>query len=229
MKTFYHALCVLICFSLISFKTSPACEYAGSNLDFIKAQTLKALGTDDFNLMRYFTYKALNAVENSKIQLESCGCKYAINDINEGLETLKKATRTASLNASKLLLHRALENVEGSLISISEHDLHGNHYASDVLVMNTKYSEIGKIEGETPDNTQLFIKIDQSLLKFQNSLDIVVRSVDCKEAHAFIYRIYTDCEKELLKPQLTEGKKYYNLRTKQIAGEALKKIGDCLK
>ncbi len=229
MKTFCHALCILVCFSLISFKTSPACEYAGSNLGFIKTQTLKAIGTDDINLLRFFAYKALNAIENSKAQLESCGCKYAIGDINKGLEALKMATRVTSLNASKLLLQQALENMEESLISISGHDLHENHYTGDVLAMNTKDSETGKIWKEKLDNKALFQKIDQSLLKFQNSLDNVVRSVDCQEAHAFTNRIYRNCEKELLKPDLTEGKKYYNLRTKQIAGEALQKLGDCPK
>ena len=63
--------------------------------------------------------------------------------------------------------------------------------------------------------------------KYRESLDKIVNSVDCKEARAFAEKIYTHCEQQLLKPNLTEGKKYYNLKTKDITLEALNKLKQC--
>jgi hypothetical protein len=51
--------------------------------------------------------------------------------------------------------------------------------------------------------------------------------VDCKEAKAFTQNVYRICEQQLMKPNLSEGKKYYNLKTKEIAANALKKLGNC--
>ena len=73
----------------------------------------------------------------------------------------------------------------------------------------------------------LFETIDTSLEKYRISLDKVVQSVNCKDATAFASRIYAECEAQLLKPNISEGSKYYNLRTKEITAEALTKIGDC--
>ena len=77
------------------------------------------------------------------------------------------------------------------------------------------------------ENRFLQEKIDISLETYRESLLKVVLTVDCKEARAFAERIYKHCEKELLKPNQTEGKKYYNLRTQQITAQALEELGNC--
>lgn len=227
MKKLLSWLALLLCLPLISYKAPNACEYAGSNLGYIKTNTQKAVEADSLSITKYFAYKALSAIEKSKKQMESCGCAYAISNINEGSEHLKRATRISSIQGSKMLLQLALENIEGSLAAISEHHLHDTHYQGDVLALNTKVAMEEKILMERADITTLKVKIDQSLVKFQNSLDEVLKSVDCKEAFAFTSRIYKNCERELLKDHLTEGKKYYHLRTQQITGVALQKLGDC--
>ena len=227
MKTICSWLGLLLCLPLISYKPSNACEYAGSNLGFIKAHTQKAIEADSLNTIKYFAYKALNGIEKSKIQMESCGCEYAIANISEGAEHLKRATRISSVKASKILLKLALENVEGSLSAINDHASHNNHYQGDILILNTKDGFEEKITMNQGDLKALKIKIDQSLINFENSLNEVLRAVDCIQAYTFTSRIYDNCEQELLKQYLSEGKKYYHFRTQQITGEALEKLGDC--
>ena len=93
--------------------------------------------------------------------------------------------------------------------------------------MNTKTSIAEKESQKLLDNKTLENKVDIALEKFKKSLDKVVESVDCKEALAFTQNVYDICEQQLMKPNLSEGKKYYNLKTKEIAANALKKLGGC--
>ncbi|MEA1787049.1 hypothetical protein U1E44_13195 [Arenibacter sp. GZD96] len=230
MKTFSVCCLVVSGLFLSAFRNSSACEYAGSNLSFVKTQTLKALETEDINMSRFFAYKALNAIEKSKEQLNSCGCKYASTLIGIGLEDLKIATKVQSLSATKLVLQRVVENVEGSIEAIYEHDLHEEHYSSDSLVLNTKdSSEPALLPSKTKGITSKALqqKIDLSLEKFENSLDEVITTADCKKAHEFAKRIERNCEQQLLKPELSEGKKYYYLKTRKITAAALTKLGEC--
>ena len=230
MKVLCAILMFLVLFSMSSFDMTKACEYAGSNIGYIKSQTERALAAEDLNSSRFFAYKALNAIEKSKEQIEACGCDYAKESIYEGLDNLKKATRVSSLNSAKILLTRALDNSLGSLEAIREHDEHQESlYDNDMLAMNTKTAEKEKLNMVMPVGKELERKIDLSLVNYQNSLNEVVNSVECKEAYEFASKIYAHCEQELLKPKLTEAKKYYNLRTKQITALALDKLKDCNK
>lgn len=201
--------------------------YAASNIGYVKTQTQQAMAAENIDRAKFFAYKALNAIEKSKTQLKACGCDYAIKSINEGLENLKKATRTTTLNGTKLFLQRALENTLSSLEALEEHELHDIHYTSDVLAMNTKSSEKGKMPLKHLEGKVLEEKIDKALVNFQNSINQVVISIDCKDAYVFTNNIYKNCEQELLKANLSESKKYYNLRTKEIVAEALIKLENC--
>ncbi len=228
MKVICTMLMFLVLFSMSSFDMSKACEYAGSNIGYIKSQTERALAAEDINTSRFFAYKALNAIEKSKEQIEACGCDYAKESIYEGLDNLKKATRVTSLNSAKILLSRALDNSSGSLEAVREHDEHQvGLYSNDILVMNTKNAEKEKLSMVIPVGKELERKIDLSLVNYQNSLNEVVNSVECQEAYEFASKIYAHCEQELLKPNLSEAKKYFNLRTQQITAIALDKLKDC--
>ncbi|HMB64103.1 MAG TPA: hypothetical protein VKN36_13570 [Eudoraea sp.] len=228
MKTHYFILCISIIGLFCSFDDSKACEYAGSNIGYVKAQTKKAIDTDDINISRYYAYKALNAIENSRKQFEDCGCEPAVQNIYEGLSNLKLATRVASLNGTKILLHRALENAMMSLEELEVHDeQHQSKYSNNLLVMNTTKSELEQLARKQPQGILLEHKIDKALVNFENSLHKVVTSVECKEAYDFAMKIYMHCEQQLLKPDLTEAKKYYNLRTKEITAAALLELEYC--
>jgi len=227
MKFYYSIHIVVLVFLFSSFKVDKACEYAGSNINYVKTQTEKAIAVDDINQARYFAYKALNAIEKSKNQLKECGCEYATDNITEGLLNLKFATKATSLNSTRILLNRALENTLGGLESLAKHDLHDSKYGSNLLAMNTIVAKKELTSMKKPGKMEFERKIDVSLEKYRESLNKIVNSVDCKEARAFAENIYLHCEQQLLLPNLTEGKKYYNLKTKDITAAALEKLNDC--
>lgn len=223
---FYIVAVAMVLFS--SFSSNLECEYAGSNIGYAKTLTEKAIQIDDINQARYFAYKALSAIEKSKKQLTVCGCKYAVEGMEESLSSLKLATKATTLNGTHVLLTRSLEHTKGGLEALEEHDLHESKYASDVLALNTKDAAEKNASLKETSVKTLTEKIDISLENYRNSLNKVVETVDCHEAKAFAQRVFDNCEQELLKENLSEGKKYYNLKTKEITAEALIRIGECI-
>tara|TARA_R110002050_G_scaffold3935_8_gene20207 strand:+ start:125 stop:814 length:690 start_codon:yes stop_codon:yes gene_type:complete len=220
-------VCSLALFIFSSFKSNKACEYAGSNIGYIQSQTEKAIATHDINISKYFAYKALNAIVKSKSQLEDCGCEHAMALIHESSVNLTNATRASSIPGVQILLKKALDNALGSMEALNEHDSHDSRYNNDVLAMNTKTSIAAKESLKPVDTNTLEIKVNIALEKFKESMDKVVETVDCKEATAFAQNVYNNCEQQLLKSNLSAGKKYYNLKTKEIAANALKKLNGC--
>jgi uncharacterized Fe-S cluster-containing radical SAM superfamily enzyme len=93
-----------------------------------------------------------------------------------------------------------------------------------MLVLNTNVSKAAQKRFQPTQGKNLESKIDSSLVSFQNSLNKVVLTVECEEAQDFVQRIFERCELELLKTNLTEGKRYYNLKTKEIAANALQDL-----
>ena len=226
MKNHYLiAVVILILFS--SFTVEKACDYAGSNINYVKTQTERALALDDINQAKFYAYKAINSIEKSKKQLNDCGCTYAEQSIVDGQSDLILATKATSLNSSRILLNRALEHIIGGIESLEEHELHNSKYGSDLLAMNTIVSDAEKVTMKKPTEKELERKIDASLEKYRESLEKIVNSVDCTSARAFAENIYEHCEQQLLLPNLTEGKKYYNYRTKEITAEALARLQGC--
>ncbi len=226
MKAIPSFILSIISCSLL-FASDKACDYAGSNIGFVKSETEKAIAAEELNQSRYHAYKALNAIEKSKQQLEECGCEYAYKSILESLDNLKKATRVSSLLGTRILLERSLEDTLASLEALEQHELHESPYASDVLAMNTKSSEESKLRSIQPKGPALEKKIDEFLEDYRQSLDHMIRSVNCKEAYDYARKVYEHCEQQLLSGKLTEAKKYYNLKTQEITAEALEELGTC--
>lgn len=227
MKTRYFVFYGLLLTLFSSFEISEDCEYAASNMGFIKTQTQKAISAIDVNKSHFLAYRALNALEKSQKQVEDCGCTEAFDFMKDALENLKMATQATSLDASRILLNRSLENTIASILNIEEHEEHGGPYGTDVLALNTLEATDASNSNIILDDKSLKEKIDESLTSYEASLQTVVETVDCKDALAFAQRVFETCEAELLKSNLSEGKKYYNLRTKEITNEALKTLGDC--
>ncbi|WP_419214152.1 hypothetical protein ACNR9Q_08365 [Maribacter sp. X9] len=227
MKKTIYFFCSFTLLLLYSFGTNLDCEYASSNMGFAKSQIKEALLTNDISQARFYSYKALNAMEKSKSQLKECGCKLARNSMNESLDLLILATKSTTLEGTKSYLSKSLELTENTMFVLEAHDAHDSSYSNDMLAMNSKNSSDNKATSNETISLSLSDKIDISLEKYRISLNQVVLTVNCKEAKAFAKRIYEECETQLLKPNLSEGKKYYNLRTKEITLAALKEIGDC--
>ncbi len=226
-KTYIYSYAIVAFLLFSSFKGSTECEYAGANIDFARTKTEKAIAIDDINQARYLAYKALNAIEKSKKQLEICGCEFAEQNLLEGLKNLKLATKATTLDATRIYLLRSLENTMGSLNALQDHHLHKVKFNESMAIIDTvDTASNGSAIAKKPVKL-LYQKIDASLEKYSVSLSKVVETVNCKEARAFTSRIIEHCEKELLRDNLSEGKIYYNLRTKEITLAAHRRIGTC--
>ncbi|WP_273277704.1 hypothetical protein [Maribacter polysiphoniae] len=221
----FLAIAILIIFS--SFTVDKACEYATSNMNYVKSETEKAIAKEDINQAKYHAYKAINAIEKSKEQIKECGCVYAEHNIKDGKTDLISATKATSLNGARILLNRALEHMTDAIESIEDHELHDSQYGTDLLAMNTTISDLEKVSMSKPTEMEMEQKIDASLENYRQSLEKIVNSVDCASARAFAENIYLHCEQQLLLPNLTEGKKYYNYKTKEITAKALEKLEAC--
>lgn len=218
------AVVSLILFS--SFMVDKGCEYASSNMNYAKTQVEKSIDVKDINQARFYAYKAINSIEKSKNQLKDCGCVYADGNIADGKSDLILATKATSLTSTRILLKRALQHIIDGIESLGEHEFHASKYGSDLLAMNT-ISETEKISTRIPSEKEMEQQIDASLEKYRKSLDRIVKSVDCASARAFAENIYLHCEQQLLLPNLSEGKKYYNYKTKEITAEALERLESC--
>ncbi len=227
MKNSTYLFCITALLLLSSFRPSLDCEYANSNMGFAKSQINEALLTADINQTRFFTYKALDAMEKTKNQLNKCGCTYAKTTMDKSLNVLVLASKSTTLQGTKNYLNRSMELTTDTMVVLDAHDTHASRYSSDVLAMNTNNIETRATTVKIPVTLSLNEKIDISLDKYRISLDKVVKTVNCKDAKAFAKRIFEECQSQLLKADLSEGKKYYNLRTKEITMAALKKIGNC--
>lgn len=229
MKILYTMLYGMAILLLSSYAPSEACGYAGSNMNYVKARTEEALATQDINKSRFYIYKAIKVIQTSTSRFEDCGCEDAEINIEESLINLKAATRSTSLNGTRILLQEALEQIEDALDALEQHKMHDTSFSSKDFAMNV--TEDTRSKSTKPKEkllkTELYERIDLSLANYQKSVDRVVNSVNCVEARAFVNNIYIHCEQQLLRSDLSEGKKYYNLKTKEITAEALARIGDC--
>ncbi|WP_136468415.1 hypothetical protein [Flagellimonas onchidii] len=211
---------------MASFTTRNACEYASSNLEFIKEQTQKAIISGNFEKSKYHAYKALNGIEKTRLNFLDCGCSGTIESLERALSHLKSATATKSFDDSKEWLHLALENtiIGIKVLRVFEQEL-SNTYGHQ-LVLNTE--EVTENEaGTLLPQGDLKKRVHNCLLGFETSLDKVVTEVDCEEANRFITRIHNDAQSTLLKTELTVAKKEYHQRVKDIAHDALKRLGEC--
>lgn len=222
-KTYIYFTLVLFFISLNSFGNLRECEYAEANIDFAKTQTQKALENSDLNILKYHAFKALSAIQKTEKKLANCGCEYAKKDFKVGFENLKMATKQEDLVKAKDLLLKSLESLMKGLNLLSEHAYHEKQKGEDFVDSSGKTEDSNKRNSVSP----IYKQIDESLEKYRVSLDKVVETVNCKEASSFVENIIEQCENQLLIENLTEGKKYYYLRTKEITANALDKLRNC--
>ncbi len=202
---------------------SNACEYAGSNISYIRTNTQKAIDAVKMNMVHYFIYKALSAIDKSKGQFKACGCEYAQVGIEESERYLKKAIKASSILGARILLERSLDHTLGSLEALEDHpEIHTSEYGNDLKV-NTQEDNAVQFPGPTSGKA-LEARVDASLENFRESLDKVINTLPCSEAEDYVTGVFQRCELELLRTNLTEGKRYYNLKTKNIAKKAMEKL-----
>ncbi|MGX1929556.1 hypothetical protein [Flagellimonas sp. 2504JD4-2] len=212
---------------MASFTTRNACEYASSNIEYIKGHVQKAIIADEFEMSRYYAFKALNGIEKTRLNFLDCGCSGAIESLEKAVMYLKSATVTKSFDDSKEWLHLALENtvIGIKVLRVFEQET-SSLYGNDLLVLNTRDASKNEVGTPLPMGN-LKKLVHNCLLGFESSLGKVVTDVECQEANRFISKIHEDAQTTLLKTELTVAKKEYHQRVKTIAQEALNRLGEC--
>ncbi|MET1260081.1 hypothetical protein ABV409_12085 [Flagellimonas sp. DF-77] len=219
------ALCLLL-FS--SFGNYNACKFANQNTGLVVEQTGLALGATTLQMAKYHGFKALKSVSKTKENFEDCACEEAMRSFTIAEENLKEAVKANTLADAKAFLTIAMNS---SKISRAELDafekINRSAYSDELLVMNTKgtISEQGGII--VPESDKARLKIEDSLERFQTSLDQVVAYVDCEDAFNFISKIVTKSDAELAKETLSEAQRYYHSEIKKIAYEGLLELNTC--
>lgn len=215
---------------LMASFSSPAnaCQYASSNLEYIRSKIQDAVLAEDLNMAKYHAYKALNGIEKTRANFLDCGCEGAIESLESTLDHLKKATKASVLTKSKLALHKALEKtiIGINVLEEFEHET-SSDYGSNVLVMNTTDVLDFKNGMMLTQGSTVKKQVHQCLLDFESSLSKVVSDVDCEDANRFISNTYEEARLTLLNTNLSQHKKEYYHRVKTLTKEALDELGDC--
>jgi len=214
---------------MASFNTpANACQYASSNLEYIKSKIQEAVVADNLNMSKYHAYKALNGIEKTRGNFLDCGCEGVIESMETALSHLKSATKARGLQKSKTALHMALESTIIGINVLREFEQQASSdYGNNVLVLNTKDVLDFKNGMLLTQGSTVKKQVHQCLLSFESSLEKVVSDVDCKDAHRFITNIYEESRLTLLNTEISQHKKEYHQRVKTLAEEALKRLGDC--
>lgn len=200
---------------LFSFVTNTACDLVNSNLEFALKQTKNAEKSQDINTVKFHTYKAIKIVQKLDKQLKDCGCSTANKEITEGLNLLKDITHSTSLSTAKLMLEDARKSISSGIDKIATY--------SKKTTSNTDK----KISAE---NAKVYATVDSILIPLEKSmLAMTIEKDNCKEAYATALAIYEKNELKLMDESLTEAKKYYHLRSIEIAKKTMKKLEDCAK
>ncbi len=212
---------------MASFTYRNACEYASSNIEYIKGELQSAIVSDEFEMSKYHAFKALNGIEKTRLNFLDCGCSAAIESLEKTSSYLKSATATKSFDDSKEWLHLALENtiIGIKVLRVFEQET-SSAYGNDILILNTKDAAEHEIGTLLPQG-DLKKMVHNCLLGFESSLDKVVTEVECEEANRFIAKIHEEAQSTLLRTELTTAKKEYHHRVKTIAKEALDRLGEC--
>ncbi len=225
MKTPIPIPIFLVLLFLVAFKNpNPSCENAISNLEFAHKQTQLSKDKNKLNMLRYHAYKALNAIEKTKDQLAKCGCEEARELLLQSLTTLKNATKAENLDAARILITEA-----GYLNEEGLEELRTYNHKHGGTVTDSRTEPNGTAIYLDQDDTLVYLKyeVDTSLKAYEASLEDMVKTVDCAQALEFAQGVYTNAENELLRPELSEGKRYFNLRVKEITEKALEQLKTC--
>lgn len=213
---------------MVSFRGINACEYANSNLEYIKSKIQDAVVSKDMEMAKYHAYKALNGIEKTRSNFLDCGCEGTIESMENALTELKTATKAESLKASKKSLHRALENtlIGIKVLRVFEQE-HSSSYGNSILVMNTKEALENQNGMFLTHESMVKQQVHNCLLGFESSLEKVVQEVDCEEAQRFVSNIYEESRLVLLNTELSAHKKEYHQRVKSLTKDALSRLDKC--
>ena len=213
---------------MVSFRSYSACEFANSNIQFVKEQTEEALQAPNLKLSKYYAYRALNSIYKAKKSFSECGCKDAITNINLASENLKEATKANTVEDSKVFLQIAMQNTLSGINALRTFGEGKSKYGDGYLTMNTHELRLpASVMSAEEGQMASMQRIEESLTKFESSVIRIVENVDCEKARPFIEKMQNETIGKLANPNLTEKKQYYHNRVFEITERALKQLTDC--
>lgn len=214
--------------TMVSAGLPHACEYADSNLLYIRDKIKEALVAGDLNMTRYHTYKALNGIAKNRANLLDCGCKASLERMDHAHAELKEAARSGTLGESIPLLKKALENTSLGRAHLREFAWEkASPYGMALLYMNTREVPAGQNWLLEIPGAKIKEQVRGSLKAFEASLEEVLEGVECGEARRFVSKIHAESRRNLLDSELSEHQRQYHLHLVALTGAALEKLGDC--
>lgn len=213
--------------SLTASSIFKPCEFANTNILFIKEQTEEAISASELKMSRYYAYKALNGIWNAQYSFSECGCEDANLSIDLAYDNLKEATKSNNLEESKIFLKIALKNTRNSVLAIEAYKKQEHTYDENVLSINVTGDKTKADDNSNSEHTFSVEKIEASLNKFSKSIDNVVNINDCEKARKFIVTTRKKTQDGLINPDISQRKHYYHNRVLQITNDALKKLDGC--
>ena len=195
-------------------------------MEYIKAKIQEAMTAKELKMARYNTYQALNGIERTKHNLRDCGCTFAQELIDRALSQLKDAAKADSLSEAEPALVQAFEDTLRGLEALREFMETGQAMEGDRLPLDAGIAREPEWLLHIPDTT-VREQVEASLSAFENSLEGILREVECKEAHGFIAKIQGETRTILLNGDLSKHKKAYYLRLMALTEQAMEKLGTC--
>ncbi|UJH66785.1 hypothetical protein [Allomuricauda sp. SCSIO 65647] len=214
---------------MVSFRFTNACEFANSNIQFVKERTEEAIQAPDLKMSKYYAYRALNGIFNSKENFSECGCEEAIINITLASENLKEATKASNIEDTKVFLQIAMQNTLSGINALRTFGERGtSKYGDRYLSLNThEINFVDDMMFEEVPKSEAMVRIEESLSKFEDSMNKIVETVDCERARPFILQMQNETIGKLANPDLTEKKQYYHNRVFEITEKALTKLEVC--
>ncbi|WP_299162035.1 hypothetical protein [uncultured Eudoraea sp.] len=95
---------------------SAKCDNTYSSASYALNHTKKSISSKNFDHQKYYAYKALEALEKVKNQIEVCGCDKAMDPILDGIENLEKASDPKDFEMGRYYTKKAFSDIQ-TLIS----------------------------------------------------------------------------------------------------------------
>ena len=91
---------------------SAKCDNTYSSASYALNHTKKSISSKNFDHQKYYAYKALEALEKVKNQIEVCCCAKAMDPILDGIENLVKASDPKDFEMGRYYTKKAFGDIQ---------------------------------------------------------------------------------------------------------------------
>ena len=157
-----------VTFILTTFWASAKCDNTYTSASYALNHAKKSISAKNFDHQKYYAYKALEALENAKKLIETCGCDKAVDPILDGIEHLEKASDPKDFEMGRYYTKKAFGDIQdliNQLDIFTQHDL--NAMANSDVSLETENVEKKLLQKELSQikNQQLILARKQEILE----------------------------------------------------------------